>query len=270
MKIYYQWQPWAYMHLASIEVAKNLSTTIEEIVWLNSFSACWDNIREDSVLVLAIENSYAGSIHENLYNFLRFDAKIIWEYSSEINHCLCSKEMDIKNIKKAYSHFKALPQCYEYLKKNNIEAIEYADTASAAMMVSKSDEKGIASISSELACEMYGLNLLDKWIQDQKWNTTRFIIVVPRDSEIEYQKSSNKVSILFEARDIPASLYKCLWAFATNGVNLTKIESMPTLKWPFTYYFWLDFEWNLCEENIKKSLEELEYFTNDIIILGEY
>lgn len=269
MNIYYQGIPWAYMHQTSLEVEKKLNIKIDNLIWLNNFEECRENLW-NWVLVLAIENSYAWSIYENLYNFLRREAKIIGEYSLEINHCLCSKEKDLKNIKKAYSHYKALPQCYNYLKKNNIEPIVYSDTASAAKMVSESSEKWIASISSELACEMYGLNLVEKWIQDQKWNNTRFIVIVPKNSNIEYKNKIWKVSILFEARNIPASLYKCLWAFATNWVNLTKIESLPSLKNPFTYYFWIDFEGNLDEERVKKSLEELKFFTNEINILWEY
>lgn len=269
MKIYYQWQKWAYMHQASIEVAKNLSIEVDEIVWLDSFYDCWEKL-DNSILVLAIENSYAWSIHENLYNFLRYEAKIIWEYNLEINHALCSKEKNLKDIKLAYSHFKALPQCHNYLKKHNIKWVIYKDTSAAAQMVAESKEKNIASISSRLACDMFWLNVIEESIQDQEWNKTRFIIIVKKDSKIKYKNKSNRISILFEARDIPASLYKCLWAFATNSINLSKIESMPSLKWPFSYYFWLDLEWNLKQESVKKALEELKFFTNDIKILWEY
>ena len=118
--------------------------------------------------------------------------------------------------------------------------------------------------------EIYWLNILDKNIQDQNWNTTRFFIITNKDSKIKFKNKSNMTSILFEARNIPASLYKCLWAFATNNVNLTKIESLTNPNSPFTYLFWLDFEGNLKDENVWKSLEELKFFTKSIKVLGEY
>jgi prephenate dehydratase len=107
-------------------------------------------------------------------------------------------------------------------------------------------------------------------IQDLSWNTTRFFVVVPKDSKIEFKEKKWKTSIIFQARNIPASLYKCLWAFATNHVNLTKIESMPSFKDAFSYIFWIDIEWSINDENVKNSLQELEFFTNEIKVLGEY
>lgn len=269
-KIIYQWEPWAYMHWASLEVQKHLSIEAKEIIGCDSFEKCWESL-EGNVLVLAIENSTAGSIYENLYKFLQLDAKIIWEYSMEINHCLCSVESSITEVKKVYSHYKALPQCYHYLKNQWITKQEiHPDTAWSAKMLSETLEKWAASICSELAANMYGLNVLDTNIQDQKWNTTRFIIVIWNRSKISYNKKSNKISILFEAKDIPASLYKCLWAFAHNEVNLTKIESLSHPENPFSYLFWIDFEWQLSDNSVRKALDELKLFTSNIKVLGEY
>ncbi len=270
MKIYYQWNPWAYMHYASTEIAKNLNIPIESIEGKPEFIDVWKSIWEDGIAVLAIENSYMGNIHTNLYNFLKYDYKIIWEYFLEIRHCLGSKESYIADVKKVYSQVPALVQCYEYIKQKNMEPIEFSDTALSAKYVSESQEIGIWAIASEMACKMYGLNILDTNVQDQEGNTTRFAIIVPKESTILYKNKSNKVSILFEVRDVPASLYKCLWAFATNGINLTKIESMPSYKWKFEYLFWVDFEGNLQEISTKKALEELTFFTSFIKILGEY
>ena len=272
MKIYYQWEPGSYHHQASLEIEKKLSVKIDEMIGLDSFEKCWDKLWEkDTILVLATENSYAGTIYENLYKFNNLDAKIIGEYNLEINHAICSAETDLSKIKKVYSHFKALPQCYNYFKKHNIdEQIVVSDTAWAAIQLAETKEAWAWAICSKLAWEMYWLNILDEAIQDQKWNTTRFVVIVPKNSKIEYSKKINKVSILFEARNIPASLYKCLWAFATNNVNLTKIESLPNIKNPFSYLFWLDFEGNLWEKKVQNSLEELKFFTSNINIIGEY
>ena len=270
-KIIYQGMPGAYMHQASVIIEKDLNVWVDEMVGYDSFEKCWSNYEDDDIMVLAIENSYAGSIYENLYKFLKHDVKIIWEYNMEIDHCLCSIEEDISKITKVYSHFKALPQCYDYLKNKNItEQVIHPDTAWSALMLSETQEKWAAAICSTLAAEMYWLNILDERIQDQKGNTTRFIAIVPKKSNIEYSVPASKVSILFSAKDIPSSLYKCLWAFATNWVNLTKIESLPDIKNPFSYLFWLDFEWKLSDIEVKKSLEELDFFTTQVNILGEY
>lgn len=270
MKIYYQGNPGSYMHTASLAVAEHLSVGIESIEGKPDFQEVWDNIGSEGIAVLAIENSYMGSIHPNLHGFLKHDCKIIGDYFLSINHCLCSKETEISQIKKAYSQMPALEQCHKYLKNRNIQPTPYSDTALSAKFVSESNENGLAAICSELAADMYGLNILEKNIQDHQGNTTRFAIIVPENSSISYTQKTGKVSLLFESRHIPASLYKCLGAFATHDINLTKLESIPSFKWNFAFMFWLDFEWNLKDENVVKALEELEFFTSEIRILGEY
>jgi prephenate dehydratase len=125
-------------------------------------------------------------------------------------------------------------------------------------------------IASSLAGEIYWLNKISEDIQDQNWNTTRFFLVTPKNSKLEFEIKQNKTSIIFETKNIPASLYKCLWAFATNHINLTKIEGMPSFKGAFSYIFWIDFEWNIQESNVINSLEELKFFTKEIKVLWEY
>lgn len=270
MNIYYQWNIWSYMWIAAEEISKFLDIKIKEIIWLPEFNDVWENISKNSIWVLAIENSYMWSIHQNLYNFINYDYEIIAEFFLEIKHCLCSKEDDIKKIKKVYSQQPALLQCKNYLKKKKIEQINFIDTSLSAKHIKENDIKWAWAICSEKAANYYWLNILEKNIADQKWNTTRFIAIAKKNSKINYLKKSNKISIIFEAKDIPASLYKCLWAFATNNVNLTKIESIPSFKDSFSYYFWLDLNWSLKDENIKKSIKELKFFTKDIKILWNY
>lgn len=270
MKIYYQWNPWSYMHITSLNVLENLNRKPKEIVWNPEFKDVWENIKHDNIWVLAIENSYMWSIHTNLYNFLKYDYKIIWEHYLEINHCLCSKENNISKIKKVYSQLPALVQCYNYLKQKNIEPLNFSDTSLSAKYVWNSKEAWIWAICSEKAAKLNNLNILDTNIQDQDGNTTRFAIIVSKDSKIQYLKKSNKISILFEAKDEPASLYNCLWVFAKLWINLTKIESMPSYKWKFKYMFWIDIEWTLLDKNVLKWLEELKKFISYIKILGEY
>lgn len=270
MNIYYQWESWAYSNLCSLEIEKLLNKKITKIEWKLDFLSVWEEIDNGNIGVLPVENGYAGSIHENLYYFLRYNYKIIWEFDLEVKHCLLSLEDDIKNVKQVFSHPQALSQVHNFLKNNNIKAQKFSDTAAAAKYIRENNIKWSWAIASSLAWEIYGLNILKNNISDQKWNTTKFFIISRKDEDIKFRDKSNKISIIFEARNIPASLYKCLWAFATNNVNLTKIESMPNLKDPFSYIFFMTFEGQLNDENIKKALEELEFFTNSIKILWEY
>ncbi len=275
--IYYQWILGAYSHIAANILKKNLKLDEQEIQWKKSFDLVWQCLKDKDFAVLPIENSYAGTIHINIYNFLKYNYKIIWEIYLPINHFLLTKnKVDLKHIKKAYSHPQALSQCQLFLKKNNIEAIEYIDTSKSAEFVSKSKDDDIAAIASELAWKIYNLNVVEKNIQDQDWNTTRFLIVTKSltkntiNYNLNYQNLQRKVSIIFKAKHIPVSLYKCLWAFATNNINLTKIESIPSYQDKFHYLFWLDFEWKLSDLQVKNALEELDFFTDEIQILWEY
>ena len=270
MKLIYQWVPWAYSNLACFKAQELIDTEITDITWMPDFKSVWETIDEDHIAILPVENSYAWNIHENLYNFLRYDYKIIWEINLEIDHCLLSKEENLKDIKQVYSHSQALDQCHDFLKQNNIKPIVFWDTAWAAEMITKENVPWIWAIASSLAWDIYWLNIIENSIQDQNWNTTKFFIIVPKDSKVELISKKWKTSIIFETKNIPAALHKCLWAFATNNVNLTKIESMPSLRWPFTYLFWINFEWIKEDENVIKSLSELKIFTKNIRILWEY
>ncbi len=270
MNLIYQWIAWAYWHIACMEVKKQISTKVTKIKWFQDFSSVWGSIDENNIWVIPFENSYAWNVHENLNFFMRYDYKIVWEINLEINHCLLSKEKSVSDIKEIYSHPQAISQCYNYLKQKNIKSNNFSDTAWAWKMISESNIKWAWSIWAIQTWEIYSLNVVDKNIQDQKWNTTRFFIICPKNLDITLNKQKNKTSIIFEAKNIPASLYKCLWAFATNNINLTKIESLPSLWDPFTYLFWIDIEWNTSEKNVIKAIDELNFFTKSIKILWEY
>lgn len=275
MKIYYQGYKWAYSYEASLKIAKDLKIDEKNIIWVKNFKSVFDEINKSWLGVLPIENSYAWSVHENFYHLISWDYKIIWELYLDIDHFLLANTKNIKNIKAVYSHPQALAQCYDFINKNSFEIIEYWDTAWAAKYIKESWEKNIASISSEICSSIYDLNILWKHIQDQKWNTTRFFVVVSNDF---YKKNTKKlalktnwkISVSFKTRDIPAALYKCLWAFATRFINLSKIESLPSHKNRFEYIFWIDFKKNLDDKIIKDALEELSFFSKDLRILGEY
>jgi len=271
MKLYYQWIEWSYHHQVAKEILPNFNLKIEELIGLDSFEKCWDKLWDDKLLLLATENSYAWPIYPNLYKFNNWNAQIIWEFDLPINHCICSTQSKISEITKVYSHFKALPQCHNYLKEKGILNEEIvSDTAWAAKLISKTKEKWAAAICSEYAANLYGLNILDRNIQDQKDNTTRFIVIKTNNTDIEYSDKKNKTTILFEAKDVKSSLKKCLDVFDKYNINLTKIESLPNIKKAFTYLFWLDFEWNVDDKNVQECLTKLWEQTETLKVIWSY
>jgi len=258
MKIFYQWTKGSYTSIPVYKLAKKIWILEEKIFWTEeNFTEIWKKISKENwwIWILPIENSYAWMVHENLFNFLHFDLKIIWEVEVKVEHCLLSKEKDISNVKKVFSHYQALNQCFNFCNKNNIKKEVAIDTAFSAKMVSESLEKWIWAIASKEAWELFWLNILAEWIQDQNWNTTRMFVVAKNDFEknVNSEKIFNlienwiekkwKITILFELKDKKSALYNCLWCFDKNDLNLTKIESMPNLNNPFNYLFCIDFEW---------------------------
>lgn len=275
MKIYYQWFPWAYSYEVSTKISQKLGIDKKDIVWVANFKQVFENINIWNIWVLPIENSYAWSIYENFYHIISWEYVIVWEYFLEVDHYLLANTKDKKNIKYIYSHPQALAQCHNYIEKNKIMPFEYTDTAGAAKFVKENWRDDIASISSKICAWIYKLNILDEHIQDQLWNTTRFFIVVSKKT---YEESKDKfklkkywkISVVFRTKDTPAALYKCLWAFATRFINLSKIESLPSKQDRFEYIFWIDFDSKMDEKIIKDALEELKFFSKDLVVLGEY
>ncbi len=273
MKLFYQGEPGAYSHVVASWAAPFFGAEESETEGLKTFADVWKAVENGGIGILPIENSYAGSIHDNLYGFLRYPFVTLAEYALPVKHCLLSHETEISAIRKAYSHPQALAQCYGFLKANAIESVVHADTAGAAKELSRTREPGAASVSSSKAAKIYGLNVLAEGIQDQQGNTTRFFVVARPDmaeSAVSEFPKTGKTSVVFEVKNVPAALYKCLGAFATHGVNLTKIESLPSLGDPFSYVFWIDFEGGVEVEGTKGALAELEFFAKKVRILGSY
>ena len=269
MKIFYQWIPWAYSHKVWLEVWKFYGIKEKDIVWKFSFKDMFDAIiKENWIWIVPIENSYAWSVHENFYHISSYDVKIIWEYYLPVKHCLLWITKDKKKIKKAYSHYQALMQCENYLLKNNIDHIIFQDTASSAKYIKEKNDESLGSIASSFAAKIYGLNILEENINDQLDNTTRFLIVVPKDLKIKNYTNKWKMSIMFKLKDMPAVLYKCLGAFATRNINLTKIESLPAKDGQFNYMFWLDIDY--ANKDVEDAINELDFFAKEIRILWKY
>ena len=219
--------------------------------------------------VLPIENSSAGIVSENYDLLVEYENYIVGEQKIKINHCLLGLPgADIKNLTTVYSHPQALMQCSDYLDDHrNCEKISLKNTALAAKKIKDDGDIRHAAIASEITADIYGLSILDRAIQDNKDNTTRFIIV---SGKKEYESSANKVSICFEIPHESGSLYHMLSHFIYNGINMFNIQSRPIRDRNWEYRFFVDFDGNLKDTAVINALRGLEEETNFLKVLGTY
>jgi len=193
--------------------------------------------------VVPLENSLAGSVHENFDLLAEFDCRIVAEYYLPVQlHLLTasSKNMEICNLRRVFSHPKALEQCSDFFEQNrHCTQVGWSDTASAAEHIKQLHEADVAAIASEEAANFYGLHILARHIQNHKENITRFVAIAATDEPIA---APHKASLLITLRHEPGSLVTVLTAIAARGINLTKIESRPMEGRYFEYLFSLDCE----------------------------
>lgn len=230
--------------------------------------------------MIPLENSTAGRVEE-IYRLLpKTNLQIVAEHFEPVNHCLLALPgVKLEQIETASSHPQALAQCFNHLAKLNIKAIAAVDTALSAkdlaaqsieMPLAKSN-KSHAAIASSLAAELYGLNVVVENFQDISGNTTRFIVLAKNALKYEYQNQQDYItSILFSVRNIPAALYKALGGFATNGVNVIKIESYMDGGTMAASHFHIDLAGHPQQVAMVNALDELKFFAEDIRLLGSY
>ena len=176
----------------------------------------------------------------------------------------------ISDITSAKSHTVLLGQCKEFLAKHNIKRVTGADTAGSAKEIAAAGDPAMGALASELAAEIYGLDVLARHIEDEGNNTTRFLIMSPEANHDRRGDQAMMTSFVFEVRNIPAALYKAMGGFATNGVNMTKLESYMVGGSFTATQFYADIQGHPDDPSVKRALDELGYFTNMIEILGVY
>lgn len=274
VKVAFQGIAGAYSQQAIMELGEKLNIGFQPVSKRN-FRDLFEAIENETFLgMVPIENSTAGSVVECYDLFLDYDFEIIAEYNLSVRHCLLAKEgTHLKDVKKIFSHPQALAQCSNFIEEHNYLAYSVFDTAGSAKKISKIQENDCAAIASEIAAKHYNLKILKRAFQNNKNNTTRFLLVKKRGKHFEFEKKlpqANKSSLIFELKSIPSALYKCLGGFATNQVNLTKIESRPIKGRRFQYLFYIDFDGSPKEKNVRLALEELTFFSKKLIFLGSY
>src|SRR3979490_727819 len=186
------------------------------------------------------------------------------------NQLMAPKGATLKGLKTVESHIMALGQCRNYIRKLGVKAGVSADTAGAAMEVARLGDKTRAAIASTLAAEIYGLQILAENIEDAAHATTRFIVLSREDKRARRGGGLGLTTFVFEVRNIPAALYKALGGFATNRVNMTKLESYMIEGNFFATQFYADVEGHPDDPNLKLALEELAFFSKELTILGVY
>jgi prephenate dehydratase len=269
-KIAIQGELGSYSHLASNKIYKD-----PEVIPCKTFNDTLDLVKKnkDIVAVIPIENSIAGRVADVHFLLPKYKLKIIGESFHVVNHCLlATRGNDLKNIKIVKSHSHAIGQCQEKINKYNLSPIIEADTAGSAKKLSEENCNDVAVIASELAAEIYQLDILEKDFEDVKGNTTRFLIMSSNETKkINYDKNQKFITTcIFKLKSTPAALYNSLGGFASHSVNLTKLESFTVNNTFDQALFYLDIEGHDEEEGVKASLDILKKNTETLDILGVY
>lgn len=268
-KVAYQGVKGAYSHLACHHVYPNY-----EAIACKSFDDTMYLVEEDEadIAMIPMENSTAGRVEEIYRLIPKMKLYIIGEHFEVVNHCLLALPgTRLEEIKSVSSHPQALAQCKNSIEKKNLVAKAKFDTAGSAEELFLMHDKTHSAIASRLAAEIYNLDILDEAFQDLKNNTTRFLVISKEHITPVFDENSSYVtSIVFEVSNIPAALYKVLGGFATNGVNIIKIESYAGSGTLCISQFHIDIDGHPQETNVKNALEELAYFANSVKMLGTY
>jgi prephenate dehydratase len=267
-RIAFQGAPGAYSDLACRAVYPRYKT-VPCMAFEDVFAAVRDGKAE--LAMIPIENSVAGRVADVHHLLPEADLHIIGEhYQPIVHHLLALPGAKLSDIKHAESHVQALAQCRQWLRKKKIRTQIHADTAGSAADVATRKDKSVAAIASELAGKIYGLKSLAKNIADGPKNTTRFLILSKEDKRAK-PGTPCITTLLFSVKSVPAALYKALGGFASNGINMTKLESYLMIDGTFrNAEFRLDVEGHPDEKPLRLALEELGFFAKKVKILGVY
>ncbi len=221
--------------------------------------------------MIPIENSVAGRVSDIHHMMPTSKLHIIAEWFLPIrNQLLAPKGATLPGLKTVESHVMALGQCRRYLRKLKLKTVVAADTAGAAREVAERGDPTCAAIASRLAAEIYGLDILAENIEDETHSTTRFVVLSRDDLRTHAGDGPVITTFVFEVRNVPAALYKALGGFATNGVNMTKLESYMIEGNFYATQFYADVEGHPDDRNLALALEELQFFSKRMRILGVY
>ena len=268
-KIAFQGELGAYSHIACEKLFPG-----SKIQTCSTFEETFRTAHEDESvkIIIPIENSLAGRVADIHYLLPKYKLQIYAEHFQPVEHNLLIKDnAQLKDIKYIRSHGQAIDQCQKIIQKHKFQTIISADTAGSAKELSKGNDKTIAAIASTLSAKIYKLKILMKNIEDESNNVTRFLIMGKNINQPSFDQNIKYItSCIFRLKSIPAALYKCLGGFATNQVNLTKLESFSVKNTFDQTNFYLDLEGHIEDVKVQKALEELGFHTQNLNILGVY
>lgn len=267
--IAYQGVEGAYSHLACKKVFPE-SITIACEGFIDAMKLVESETADYAMIPL--ENSTAGRVEEIYRLIPKLSLYIVQEHFEPVNHCLLGLKNSTKeSIQFVSSHPQALAQCHKNITDLSYKAQAKLDTAGSAKEISEKNDPHYGAIASKLAAKLYNLQILDENFGDMQGNVTRFVILSTKNMVPDYNKDFEYItSLVFQVRDIPASLYKALGGFATNGVNLLKLESYSLPGSLHVAQFHIDIDGHPEEKSLKLALEELRFFAKDIKYLGTY
>ncbi len=266
--IAFQGEPGAYSHQACRETRPDM-----EPLACRTFEDVIDAVvgGKAALAMLPVENTTYGRVADIHRLLPESGLHIVDEAFVRVHiNLLGVPGAKLEDIRTAYSHLVLLPQCAKFLKEHRIHGAVSPDNARAARDVAEAGDVAVGALASELAAEVYGLSVLARHIEDEDHNTTRFLVMSAKPDYTRRGELGMITSFVFRVRNIPAALYKAMGGFATNGVNMTKLESY-MIGGRFTAtQFYADIEGHPEDKNVQLALEELEYFTSEMKILGVY
>ncbi|PZQ80770.1 MAG: prephenate dehydratase [Ancylobacter novellus] len=266
--VVFQGEPGANSHIACREVFPD-HEAVPCATFEDAFAALKNG--EADLGMIPIENSIAGRVADIHHLMPTSGLTIIGEFFLPLSHQLMAVPgASLATVKSAESHVMALGQCRNMIRKLGLKAIVGADTAGSARLVAESGDPTRAAIASRLAAEIYGLDIIAENIEDDSHNTTRFIILAREGDWAPANNGPTVTTFVFRVRNVPAALYKALGGFATNGVNMTKLESYQLDGEFFATQFYADVDGHPDDHSLKLALEELSFFSKEVRILGVY
>jgi len=222
--------------------------------------------------MIPIENTIAGRVADIHHLLPESRLTIIGEYFLPIHfHLMVQPGMKRTDITSVHSHIHALGQCRKYIRKNGWKPMVAGDTAGAAKLVSEKGDGTMAALSPPLAAKLYNLEVIEENVEDTESNITRFVVLTKSKAWVERPTPDTAMmtTFMFRVRNVPAALYKAMGGFATNGVNMTKLESYQLGAFTATL-FYADIEGHPEDPSVKNALEELRFFSKEVRILGVY
>ena len=262
IKVAFQGEKGAYSHLACQEIFPNI-----DAVACPTFEKAFELAKDNSEykIVIPIENSLAGRVADIHYLIPKYKLQIHAEHFQKVTHYLLGvKGSKMKDIRTVRSHSQAIGQCNKIILENKLQAIVSADTAGSAKFIANKKDKSESAIASNLAADIYDLEILKSNVEDEPGNVTRFFIMGNDSKHPKREDKKYITSCIFKLKSTPAALYKALGGFATNGVNLCKLESFSVKNTFDQVNFYIDIEGHIEDTSLRKALEELGFHTQKL------